>query len=645
MQFYQVLVSTPRFHGSEALTYHSSAPLPLGSVVQVGLRGQPVVGVVWQTVKKPSFTTQPIDRQLVAQALPKPLLQLIDWLGSYYPAPLGALGQLLLPAGLLRKRELPAVADAQTAAAGPALPPLTKQQTAAVSRISRGQGTFWLHGDTGTGKTRVYLELAARTLAQGRSVLLLTPEIGLTPQLEARIRQSLPTPVVVVHSHLTPAQRRQVWLQILQANGPVVVIGPRSALFAPLANLGLIVVDEAHDGAYKQEQAPRYQALRVAARLAQLHQARLVLGSATPPVTELALAEAKGLPVLRLTELPAGKHTSKHITVIDQKDRSQFNRQPHLADQLVAAIEAALKAGQQSLVLLNRRGSARLLLCQSCGWQALCPNCDLPLVYHADQHRLRCHTCGHTAAVPSSCPVCQSTDLVFKGIGTKALAAELAKAFPQATIQRFDADSRKRERLEEHFAAIQAGQVDILVGTQLLAKGLDLPRLRVVGVAAADTSLFFPDYTAAELTYQLLTQVIGRVGRGHQSGQVFIQTYSPKSPVIQAAVAQDWPTFYNAQLAERQQFRFPPFVHTLKLSGSWATASGAERAAQQLANKLRQSAKGVQIVGPAPSFYQKLAGRWQWQIILKAKDRSRLQAVLNGLPAGWTADLDPINLL
>lgn len=645
MQYYHVLVSSPLFHGQEPLTYQSPDKLAPGHVVLVALRNRLVVGVVIKSVPKPAFSTKPIERQLTTHTLPHQLLTLLDWLQRYYPAPLGVIGQMVVPSGLLRKRDLPPVSPPPAAKRPAALPPLTKQQVAAVQQISAGKGSFWLHGDTGTGKTRVYLELAKQTLAAGQSVLLLTPEIGLTPQLEQQVRSALAYPVMVVHSHLTPAERRTVWLQILQHEGPLVVIGPRSALFTPISQLGLLVVDEAHDQAYKQEQAPRYHALRVAAQLAGLHGAKLVLGSATPPVTEYALAEAKQIPVIRLTEQPAGQHTAKDIQVVDLKDRDQFAAHPHLSSSLLAAIGKALEAKQQVLVLLNRRGTARLLLCQNCGWQALCPNCDLPLVYHGDQHLLRCHTCGHTNQVPSSCPVCHSTELIFKGIGTKSLTEELAKAFPQAAIQRFDADSRKAERLEQHYQAVHTGAVDIIVGTQLLAKGLDLPRLKVVGVVAADTSLSFPDYTAAELTYQLLTQVIGRVGRGHQTGQVIIQTYTPDSPAIQAAVGRDWNEFYRQQLAERQRYGFPPYFHTLKLTGLWASRAGAERAAQKLADTLRREAQAIKIVGPAPSFYEKVGGKWQWQVIVKAKDRRRLLAILPLLPAGWTADLDPINLL
>ena len=644
MPFYEVLVSSQQFHGKEPLTYLSDDSLSVGAIVVVPLRNKPVVGVVLKEVSPPAFTTKPIDKVVTAQAVPTETLALLDWLRHYYPAPLGLLAQILLPSSLLRKRDI-AAAIPPTATKQPlAMPSLIKQQTDAVKQMST-PGTYLLHGDTGTGKTRVYLELAQEELKKGRSVLMLTPEIGLTPQLEKRVRDSLAFPVIVVHSQLSPAQRRTVWLQVLQATEAIVIIGPRSALFTPVKNLGLVVVDEAHDNAYKQEQAPYYQALRVASQLAHLHNAKLVLGTATPPVSEYALAEAKKVPIIRLTDRPAGEHTDKQIVVVDLKDRDEFSKHPHLSNKLLAAVQAALNRKEQILILLNRRGTARLVLCQTCGWQATCPNCDLPLTFHGDHHRLRCHTCGHTDNVPSSCPVCTGADLIFKGVGTKSLTTELAKSFPQARIQRFDTDNLKSESLEQNYTAVTDGEVDILVGTQMLAKGLDLPRLTLVGVVVADSGLYFPDYTAEEQTYQLLTQVIGRVGRGHIGGTVIIQSYAPNSPPIKAAVSQDWDDFYQYQIKERKDYGFPPFYHCLKLSCARATSASAHNATQTLLDKLREAGLRIEIIGPTPSFYEKVGGQYQWQLVIKAKDRKELLKVIPLLPANWTHDLDPLNLL
>lgn len=646
MYFYEVLVSSARFHGSEPLTYQSETSLAIGAIVVVPLRTEPVVGVITKAVKQPTFTAKTITKVIAPQSIPAELLSLMDWMRSYYPAPLGIFAQLLLPSSLLRQKAVTAL-PAPLSDATVALPPLAKQQQQAMKQIiaSQDHHTFLVHGDTGTGKTRLYLELAQNTLAAGRSVLILTPEIGLTPQLEARFRESLAVSVITIHSHLTPAERRTVWLQILQAEQPIVVLGPRSALFSPIKNLGLLVIDEAHDQAYKQEQAPYYQAMRVAARLTTLHQARLIIGTATPSVTDYFIAEQTHTPIIRLTDRPAGQHIERHITVVNLRERQYFPGPPHLSQPLLEQIQGALQQGEQSLVFLNRRGTARLTLCQMCGWQALCPRCDLPLTYHGDAHILRCHTCGHQEAIPTSCPSCHSVDIVFKSVGTKSIVDELQKAFPQAIIKRFDTDNLKTERLEQQYADISAGKVDILVGTQVVVKGLDLPKLRVVGVIIADTSLYFPDYTAEEQTFQLLTQVIGRVGRGHIHGNIVVQTYAPEGTAIQAAVKQDWKAFYAAQLHERQLFGFPPYYHLLKLICVRASRKTAEAAAQRLAEQLRAAGLPIVVVGPSPSFYEKSGTKYRWQLLVKAKSRNELLKVITLLPAGWSHDLDPANLL
>jgi primosomal protein N' (replication factor Y) len=649
MQYYEVLVSSPQFHGKEPLTYSSEGVLPVGSIVNVPLRNTPVAGVIVARAAKPSFATKPLTVIVPNHTIPTQTLQLIEWLRQYYPAPLGVFAQLLLPSSLVRKRPLPPVPAPASSASHTTLPPQRAEPQAAHDQIHKTPGkTFLLHGNTGTGKTRLYLELAREALAHGKSVLILTPEIGLTPQLEHTLKSSLGAPILTIHSNLTAADRRTLWLQILQSGAeggtPVVVVGPRSALFAPIANLGLIVVDEAHDQAYKQEQAPHYHALRVASQLAHLHHATLVLGSATPTIAEYWLAEAKKIPILRLTHRPDGD-THRTTEVISLRDRANFPRQPHLSLALINHIQRALGRKEQSLVFLNRRGTARLVLCQMCGWTATCPRCDLPLTYHGDSHKLLCHTCGFTTNTPSSCPECKSPDIIFKSIGTKSIVEELQREFPRARIQRFDTDNLQGERLEQHYHDVLAGKVDILVGTQMLAKGLDLPKLSVVGVVVADTGLYFPDYTAEEHTYQLLTQVIGRVGRGHTQGYVVIQTYNPDSPAIQAAVHESWREFYAAQLQERKTYGFPPFYYVLKLHCIRASANGAKTASTKLVKTLEQSGLRIQIIGPSPSFHEKQAGKYRWQILVKARDRRELLKVIPLLPANWNYDLDPSNLL
>jgi primosomal protein N' (replication factor Y) len=416
-------------------------------------------------------------------------------------------------------------------------------------------------------------------------------------------------------------------------------------LFVPLKDIGLVVVDEAHDSAYKQDQAPRYNTLRVASKVAQLHHSRLVFGSATPLISEYYVATKKNVPIVRMQGLAtSSEHSTPEIIVVDATKREEYSRDPYLSTPLLNAIKNSLAEKTQSLIFLNRRGTARLVLCQNCGWQALCPNCDLPLTYHGDKHLMRCHTCGYAQNIVLNCPVCSSVDIIFRSIGTKALTASLEKLFPEARIERFDADNAKTDRLESNFEAVHSGEIDILVGTQLLIKGHDLPQLGLVGVVAADSSLYFPDYTAEEQTYELLTQVIGRVGRGHRRGTAIIQSYHPDSAALGAAITKDWDSFYHQQLEERRLFLFPPFCHILKLSCARKSSTSAQKSAQSLANTLKKS-KGLIISGPSPAFIEHRLGLYHWQIVVKAKQRAHLLDVVEKLPANWTYDLDPINLL
>jgi primosomal protein N' (replication factor Y) (superfamily II helicase) len=642
MWYVEVLVADATYHQEGPLTYSSSDELRVGQVVTVPVRKKQVLGIVAAVVGKPTFKAKEIIATPSLPPLPGALLDLLQWMRAYYPAPLGLTTQLFLPGNLPKKAIEPLRPDT---VAAQALPKLTDDQQGALEALTH-PGLHILHGETGSGKTRVYIELAKRSLAAGKSALILTPEIGLTSQLAQGFRSVFGKRVTIVHSGLTDTARSQTWQQLLEQTDPVIVIGARSALFSPLSNLGLIVVDEAHEPSYKQDQAPYYHASTVAAKLAALHGSVLILGSATPLVSDYYIASAKSRPIIRMTQLAASQTSDKaDLQVIDLRDRGQFSKSPHLSSSLVDAMRTTLQSQGQVLLFLNRRGTARVIFCEVCGWRASCPECDLPLIYHGDHHVVRCHTCSYKASVPASCPDCLSTDVIFKSIGTKAITAEAERLFPEAKVMRFDTDNRKSERLEANYDAIRSGQIDIIVGTQTLAKGLDLPRLSLVGVVAADTSLYFPDFSAEERTYQLLSQVLGRIGRGHRQGAAIIQTYTPDSPLLQSILNKDWGTFYNTELQERRQFLFPPFCYLLKIQCKRATSASAQKAAESLAATLKARRHGVIIEGPAPSFYEKQQNKFVWQLVIKAKDRKRLTAIIAQLPSGWSYDIDPINLL
>ncbi|HVV67032.1 MAG TPA: primosomal protein N' [Candidatus Saccharimonadales bacterium] len=643
--YYSVWVRSSRYHGTEPLTYTSDEELATGSLVRVELQKEKVIGFISGPTTKPRFQTKPISQVLNTPPLPLPLLKLANWLQRYYPAPIGIISQQLLPAGLTDKQiNAPMEALKVSPPDLKKLPPLTKEQTIAMEAMAE-RDTYVLHGVTGSGKTRIYIEMAARTVASGKSAIILTPEISLTTQLANNFRAVFGGRVIVLHSQQTTVERQQAWLSVLRATDPIIVIGPRSALFAPLARPGLIVLDEAHEAAYKQEQAPQYQAGRVAAYLAQLSRATLVLGSATPSLADYYLAKQKKKPIITLSSLAQAADHATEITVIDRKDQSLFNRSPYLSQPLVDAIQKALSRREQSLLYLNRRGTARLVMCQNCGWQATCPHCDLPLTYHGDHHELRCHSCSYHAPAPSSCPECGHPDIIFKTAGTKAIAEEVERLFPGAHVMRFDADNARAERFEQLYEEVRSGKADILVGTQLLAKGLDLPRLSTLGVLLADTSLYLPDFSAQERTFQLISQVLGRIGRGHVAGQAIIQTYHPDHPVLRAAIKGDYQNFYETEMSERKQFLFPPFCYLLKLTARRATSKSAETAAANLKSEIEQAGYKVRIEGPAPSFYERLQGKYQWQLVVKAVDRTELLKIIAHLPANWSYDLDPMDLL
>ncbi|HSX45423.1 MAG TPA: primosomal protein N', partial [Candidatus Saccharimonadia bacterium] len=532
MFYYQVWVRSGRYHGSEPLTYSSDEKLAAGSVVQVELQTELVLGFVSGTTTRPRFKIKPIARVFDLPPLPTHSLRLAKWLQDYYPAPLGVISQQFLPAGLSEKQLETEAADFSSKPDLSVLPPLTDEQKTALTAMAEPD-TYLLHGITGSGKTRLYVELAAQVMATGKSAIILTPEISLTSQLAGSFRQVFGERVIVMHSQQAPAERRKAWLDCLRSEQPVIVVGPRSALFSPLSKIGLIVLDESHENAYKQEQSPQYQAGRVAAQLAGMAHASLILGSATPSVSDYYLAEQKQKPIITLAELAQpGRHPATEVVLVDRKERDQFSRSYHFSRPLIDAVEGALKRGEQSLLYLNRRGTARLVLCENCGWQANCPHCDVPLTYHGDHHMLRCHSCDYHEPALSSCPVCGHADIIFRTAGTKAIVDEVQKLFPQARVARFDTDNLRAERFEQHYENVKKGDVDILVGTQLLAKGLDLPRLSTLGILLADTSLYLPDFSAQERTFQLMSQVLGRIGRGHVAGRAVIQTYHPDHPVL-----------------------------------------------------------------------------------------------------------------
>lgn len=644
MFYYYVWVRSNRYHGNEPLTYMSDDRLQQGSIVQVELQKSLVTGVVTGLTSKPRFNTKPIKMAYDLPPIPNHLLKVSQWLQHYYPAPIGILTQQLLPVALPDHIEYEEHNDHVTPRLAQ-LPPLTIAQKQALEALAM-PGNYLLHGTTGSGKTRIYIEKAAEAIEHNKSVIILTPEISLTSQLGQNFQSIFGKRVVVVHSQQAPSVRRKAWLSCLCDKTPVIIIGPRSALFSPVQNIGLIVLDEAHESAYKQEQAPQYQTSRVAAYLSNLTHATLILGTATPSITDYFIAEQKHRPIVTLNTLAKSNHQpSNDIVIVDRKNNDLFVRSPYLSTPLIEAIESALSSNLQSLLYLNRRGTARLILCENCAWQALCPHCDLALTYHSDRHELRCHSCNYHTNPMSNCPVCNHSSIIFKTAGTKAIVEEVIRLFPQAKVARFDTDNLKSERFEQQYDDIKLGKINILVGTQLLAKGLDLPLLSTLGILLADTSLYMPDFTAQERTYQLISQVLGRIGRGHTAGKAIIQTYHPDHPILEDAITGNYQNFYKKELESRKQYFFPPYCYLLKISVRRSSSQAAESAAQKFKAEIELSGYKVRVEGPAPCFHERFQKKYQWQLVIKAVDRSELLRIIAQLPANWAYDIDPNDLM
>ena len=602
-------------------------------------------GLVVQEVQKPPYETKPIAETIEATPLPESVVQHSVWLAEYYRTPLATVLQTVLPRGLgVKRREKSAKTTTPIRTRTPIV--LNKEQQSAVENILHSPVTTILQGVTGSGKTEVYKEIARRTLAANKSVIILVPEISLTSQLVDEFAQEFPN-TIVTHSHMTEAERHIAWKHALTATEPVVVVGPRSALFMPVPDLGFIAVDEAHEPSYKQEQSPRYSALRAATMLGKFAKAPVVFGSATPLIADRYVAEAHTSPIIYLQERARKNAIKSTVTVVDMKKREHFKHHRFLSDALIRQIEENLVRGEQTLLFHNRRGSASTTLCEACGWSAECPRCFVPLVLHADTFTLSCHICAHEAKVPTTCPVCHSADIIHKGIGTKLIESELQRLFPKARIARFDSNNTKEETVAARYKDLYDGTIDIAIGTQVVAKGLDLPRLHTVAVIQADSGLALPDFAASERAFQLLAQVVGRVGRDERETQVIIQSYQPDQPAVRFGTAQDYEGFYANALEERKKGGFPPFRYLLQLTNVYKTEAAAIRNARTLASELRRIADtDVTILGPAPAFYERQHDTYRWQLTLKSPRRDALVKLLEHVPAThWQSELDPTSLL
>ncbi|MFQ5613175.1 MAG: primosomal protein N' [Anaerolineae bacterium] len=544
---------------------------------------------------------------------------------------------------------------------------------------------YLLHGVTGSGKTEIYLRAIERALQAGRGAIMLVPEIALTAQAMHRLAVRFPGKVAVWHSALSPGERYDTWQRIRSGKLPVVV-GPRSALFAPLPDVGVIIVDEEHEPAYKQhDRAPTFHAREAAIKLGQLTNAVVILGSATPDVASYRQAQRGAYRLLALPNriLAHRKHLAVQrrmagqprrsgrqperavaggsgpravetlplppVEIVDLREELKAGNRSIFSRALVEEISETLEAGEQVILFLNRRGAATFVICRDCGYVMQCPRCDTTLTYHSTGDIMACHYCGYRRAPMARCPECDGQRIRYFGLGTQRVEEALRELFPQARPLRWDQDTASRKGSHETFLQhFSEGRANVLIGTQMVAKGLDLPLVTLVGVISADTMLYLPDFRAAERTFQLLMQIAGRAGRSPLGGRVIIQTYTPEQPAIQAAAAHDYLTFYEDELRFRYEQRYPPFKRLARLLYIGQGRERSRREAEAMVRRLRvwadrQGLPGVEIVGPAPGYVQRVGSRFRWQVLVRSDDPSGLLRRWV-LPLGWRVDVDPVNL-
>jgi primosomal protein N' (replication factor Y) len=552
---------------------------------------------------------------------------------------------------LSRQAVTPSVPLALTAAQKSALERITSSLRAGVEPPAR-PGVFLLHGVTGSGKTEVYLQALAEAVRLGKKGIVLVPEIALTPQTIERFASRFPHRVAVLHSKLSLGEQFDEWQRIRDGEFDV-VIGPRSAVFAPQPDLSLVIMDEEHEWTYKQqEMSPRYHARDVALKLAELAGTVVVLGSATPDVESFYRAQRGNYCLLQLPErvVPSEGSPLPQVEVVDMREELKAGNRSIFSRSLSQAITKAITSHEQVMLFLNRRGGATFIQCRNCGYVLRCRRCEVVLTYHLDEDILACHQCNYRSPVPQTCPRCLSQRIKFLGTGTQKLTQLAQESFPGARLLRWDSDATKRKDAHrEILNRFRAHEADILVGTQMIAKGLDLPLVTLVGVVNADISLNLPDFRAGERTFQLLSQVLGRAGRGSQGGRVIIQTYLPEHYAVQAAARHDYALFYEQEIDYRLKLRNPPFSHLARLIYSHTNDVLCQREAERMKQRLTeeiesQGIDNISLIGPAPAFIHRLRGRFRWQLILRGAALSSFLAPI-ALPPGWTIDIDLVGLV
>ncbi len=647
----------------------------IGSLVEIPFRSSKCEGFVIGFIEPdhPSIKDmklKPISAVLFEECVFDPKdLTFFNWISDYYQLPIGEVFSSAFPKSvfkILKRKSKPDSEAVKRQIKDLPIFSLTEDQTTAFEKIKtalspRKFKSFLLFGVTGSGKTEIYLRAAKQALEQGQSALILVPEIALTPQLRTRFEERFGNEVAVLHSSLSDKVRREFWWSILRGERRVVV-GARSALFAPLQNIGLIIVDEEHEPSYKQEDRLRYNARDLAIVRAHQHGAAVILGSATPSIETFHAASKGKHELLELRTRPESRPMPT-TEIIDLKDEpfpeGEYKHQLHggfggvlFSKKMIDGIRESLEKKEQAILFVNRKGYSSFLMCSDCGEAPECLNCSVSMTYYKSAAKLRCHYCALELPVPKICAKCNSKNMKLMGIGTEFVEKELCDEFKEARITRLDADTADTaKKIEDILERFRNGEIDILVGTQMLAKGHDFPNVTFIGVVLADLNLHLPDFRASERTFQLLSQVSGRAGRGDKLGKVVLQTFMPDHYVIQTATQQDYRKFYAEEISHRETFEYPPFSKIAQIEfrhlKELQSRSDAERAAALLDHLLKSGQTDVQYLGPTPASIAKIANQYRWHILLKAEKSSSLNAIIKTLRKGGVRfiDVDPVTTL
>lgn len=600
--------------------------IKVGQVVVVPFRNRNIYGYVVALENKKNYFNLKTIIELKEEYLTQDLIELSHWLASYYYASLGECMSAMLPSAVKKQTRARKRYIIEREKGYRAPRKLSTAQEKALNEIipyieASEHKVFLLYGVTGSGKTEVYIRAIERALSKGRGAIILVPEIALTPQTIARFYHRFGDIISVMHSKLTEGQRYQEW-QKLKKGVSKIAIGARSAIFAPIAELGLIVVDEEHEISYKQKETPRYHAREVAIKRAQLLNIPIILGSATPSLETFYHAKNGKYVLLQLPQR-IKKRKLPQIEIVDMRLEKRYPPIKSIFSQrLILELKKTIDDGNQAILFLNRRGFATYIYCSRCGYVMRCPRCEIALTYHSMRKILLCHYCNYTTEATLICPGCNGNYLSYRGIGTQKVESQLQRILPAAKSERLDSDAITiRGKLEQIIKNFRARKIDILVGTQLVAKGHDFPQVNLVGVILADMSLNIIDFRADERTFSLLTQVAGRAGRGKERGKVIIQTYNPEHPAIRYAIKHDYLSFYKEEIKKRKELNFPPFSHFIRLTFKAKKEENAIKASNFLKEEMAKlGGKRLKLLGPAPHPVVKLKRYYRWQLVIVGKE-------------------------